>query len=46
MSDVLTVAGNVPPVDLVMNGTKEEIYESVKQYQDGVNEIAQRIKQR
>ena len=34
MSDVLTVAGNVPPVDVVMNGTKEEIFESVKQCMD------------
>lgn len=31
LSDVLIVAGNVPPVDVVMNGTKEEIFESVKQ---------------
>lgn len=31
LSDVLTVAGNVPPVDVVMNGTKEEIFQSVKQ---------------
>lgn len=34
LSDVLTVAGNVPPVDVVMDGTKEEIYESVKQCMD------------
>ena len=31
LSDVLTVAGNVPPVDVVMNGTKAEIFESVRQ---------------
>lgn len=30
LSDVVTIAGNVPPVDVILNGTKEEIFESVR----------------
>lgn len=31
LSDAVPVAGNVPPVDVVMDGTREEIFESVRQ---------------
>ena len=31
LSDAVPVAGNVPPVDVVMNGNREEIFESVRQ---------------
>lgn len=31
LSDVLRIAGNVPPVDVIMCGDKEDIFESVKQ---------------
>lgn len=31
LSDVLRIAGNVPPVDAIMRGTKEDIFDSVRQ---------------
>ena len=31
LSPYLAIAGNVPPVEVVMNGTKEEIFQSVQE---------------